>query len=128
MTMTRWFRQHQRYMIAGLVILLMASWGVLSTVRSLVGTPTKKETIAGRTVQQADLEDGQQALTMMLRLGLLSGQTPYYMTQLHAPIRATVKMRTPRLRLRQLRIRRPGGAAAVERHPRGRLALPCAPL
>ncbi len=94
MTMTRWFRQHQRYMIAGLVILLMASWGVLSTVRSLVGTPTKKETISGRTVQQADLEDGQQALTMMLRLGLLSGQTPYYMTQLHAPIRATVKMRT----------------------------------
>ncbi len=93
MTMTRWFRQHQRYMFAGLVILLMASWGVLSAVRSMVNAPAARNTIAGREVGQAEQLDALQALTMMMRLGLLSAQTPYAMTLRGAPLRATVKMR-----------------------------------
>jgi hypothetical protein len=92
-TLTRWFRQHQRYMIAGLVMLLMASWGVLSTVRTLVGTPKARKTILGRDVQPGDTTDAEHALTMMLRLGLLSDNTPYAMMQRGAPLRAIAKMR-----------------------------------
>ena len=94
MTLTRWFRQHQRYMIAGLVILLMASWGVLSTVKSLVREPTAQRTIHGRAVQQADVTDAERALHMMAALRLIEYVTPAVMESRGAPLRATVKMET----------------------------------
>ena len=36
MKMMRWFRRHRRYLLAGVVIMLMASWGILGTVQRLV--------------------------------------------------------------------------------------------
>ena len=96
MTLTRWFRQHQRYLIAGLVILLMASWGILSTVQSLVGGRANKYSMGGKSISaaemQAEVKDAEQTLRMVLALRLTDYITPYAMESREAPLRATIKM------------------------------------
>jgi len=90
-TLTRWFRHNQRYLIAGLVVLLMASWGVLGTLRGLASREGAEWHIHGRTVQKADLMDAQQALRMVLRLRLADFIVPALMESRGAPPRAVVK-------------------------------------
>jgi len=90
-TLTRWFRERQRYMIVGLVVLLMVSWGVLGTVRNLVSEGGADWRIHGRTVQRTDLADAQQALRMLLTLRLADYGVPAIMERNGAPLRATVK-------------------------------------
>ena len=96
MTLTRWFKQHERYLIAGLVILLMASWGILSTVQSLVGGRADKYSMRGKSISaaemQAEVKDAEQTLRMVLALRLTEYITPYAMESRGAPLRATIKM------------------------------------
>lgn len=92
MTLTRWFRQHQRYMIAGLVIFLMAVWGIQGTLRGFVSRSSGKHSIRGQSIQQPELEDARQALSMLQALRLNNFVTPYEMESRGAPLRATIKM------------------------------------
>ncbi len=72
MRMTHWFRRHQRYLLAGLVVMLMVAWGVLGTVQNLVGRAQQAAgTIHGESVGPAELQDAYSTLRAGAALGLL---------------------------------------------------------
>ncbi|KPK62020.1 MAG: hypothetical protein AMK73_06945 [Planctomycetes bacterium SM23_32] len=72
MNLTRWFRRHRRYLLAGLVVMLMVAWGVLGTVQGLLrGSQPAWGTIRGEGVTDADVREAHASLRLALALGLL---------------------------------------------------------
>jgi hypothetical protein len=79
-------------MIAGLVIFLMAVWGIQGTLRGFVNRGTTAHSIRGQSIQEPELQDARGALSMLQALRLNNPVTPYAMGSRGAPMRATIKM------------------------------------
>jgi len=69
--MTRWFRRHQKHLMAGLVILLMAAFGILTPLSSAL---SKKGRYVGRIrdkrVLESDLDAGRRVVGVLNALGM----------------------------------------------------------
>lgn len=63
-----WFRRHQKHFLAGLVVLLMLSWGVLGTMSRIVNVQSSVGRIAGRKVSADDLNLARSRLQLQSRI------------------------------------------------------------
>lgn len=81
MALTRWFRKHQRYILAALVIVLMLVWGIGGSLTRMAREESREFEIAGRSVTAADLQQARRALRMALLLQLVSPRTALYAQQ-----------------------------------------------
>jgi hypothetical protein len=71
----RWFRRNRRYMLAGLVVVLMLSWTLLGTFSQLARrTRRAVGTTGGRSVSDVDLREADLTLRTASALGLLEPQ------------------------------------------------------
>jgi len=85
--LTRWFRRHRRYLLAGLVVMLMISWGILTTLSSLLRPQSAPlGSIRGEPVDQRDLHDAGRTLQVALNLGMADARTIYLLQLGGAPV------------------------------------------
>jgi hypothetical protein len=69
--MTRWFRRHQKHLMAALVILLMAAFGILTPLSSALGRRgSYMGEIRGQRVLQSDLVAGRGVMAVLSALGM----------------------------------------------------------
>jgi hypothetical protein len=75
LNLARWFRRHRRYLLAGLVVMLMVAWGVLGTVQGLLRRGMGDlGMIRGEPVTEPDMREAHLSLKVAVALGLLDPQ------------------------------------------------------
>ncbi len=86
MELTRWFHRHRRYLLAGLVVMLMVAWGALGTL-SRFAQPRQGAmgSVRGEAVDSRDLLEASKTLQVALRLGMADAQTMYVLRLRGAP-------------------------------------------
>jgi len=85
--LTRWFHRHRRYLLAGLVVMLMVSWGILGVMGRLLRPQSEPlGSIGGEPVDQRDLYDAGRSLQVALNLGLADARTVYLLQLGGAPV------------------------------------------
>ena len=91
MHLTRWFRRHQRILLAVLVVMLMISFGVLGTIQSLVGRPEGTYgLIKGEVVSWSDMQDATHALQLAQFLVSVDPQMIMFLQQTGIAPRVTI--------------------------------------
>ena len=98
MNLMRWFRKHRRYLLAGLVVFIMISWGMIPALQQLLGRGARPVgAMQGKAVTQVEMQDAAASLRVIMSLGLLQpdaiaaiqspGTTPRAMANLLALVR-----------------------------------------
>ncbi len=92
MTLTRWFRRNQKYLLAAVVVMLMLAWGILTPLSQLARRRGAEGTIRGRSVEIADMQAAQGVLRLGSALGLFEPMTAVYMQYGGASRTATMRV------------------------------------
>lgn len=93
MALTRWFRKHRRYLLAGVVVMLMVSWGILGPLaRRLSTSRGAVSSIRGEPVNETDLREASYTLKMAHVLGMADGRTMALLQFTGATPRATIML------------------------------------
>ena len=88
MSLTGWFRKHQRHMLVGVAVFLMIAWGIGPALRTMRTAPRSSAgAIRGERVTQAETMEARLSVEMVLRLGMLDFQRAFALRRLYPEAR-----------------------------------------
>lgn len=93
MTLGQWVRRHKRYLMAGVVVMLMFSWGILVPLRRLASRAQDSAgKIRGESVGSAELQQASNTLKVAMELGMADRRALALLQFRGAPPRAVMML------------------------------------
>ncbi len=93
MALTRWVRRHKRYLLAGVVAMLMVSWGILVPLRNLASRAQDSVgKIRGESVGGGALQEASNTLKVAMELGMADRRALALLQFRGAPPRAVMML------------------------------------
>ncbi len=87
MALMRWFRRHQRHLLAAVAVLLMIAWGILPAfMRMGPEADGLHGRIRGELVTHGEFEDAQMALNLLVDFQMMDPQLPAALRARGAPL------------------------------------------